>query len=86
MSPIGMPAKPAEVNVFDAILREIDLVATVAHVCDADLPEALELLAKSSIAERVVERVIPLERLVPEGLVPLAEGSARGKILVDVNE
>lgn len=82
---LGMPAVPPEVNVFDAILREIDLVATVAHVCGTDLPEALALLSGSGIAERVVERVIGLERLVPEGLVPLAEGSARGKILVDVN-
>lgn len=82
---LGMPAKPVEVDVFDAILREIDLVATVAHTCGTDLPEALSLLTGSGIAERVVERVIGLERLVPEGLVPLAEGSARGKILVDVN-
>jgi (R,R)-butanediol dehydrogenase/meso-butanediol dehydrogenase/diacetyl reductase len=82
---LGMPAKPSEINTFDAILREVDLIATVAHVCGTDLPEALELLSGSGIAERVVERVIGLERLVPEGLVPLAEGSARGKILVDVN-
>jgi (R,R)-butanediol dehydrogenase/meso-butanediol dehydrogenase/diacetyl reductase len=83
---LGMPAKAPEVEVFDAILREVDLVATVAHVCDTDLPEALELLSGGGIAERVTDRVIGLERLVPDGLVPLAEGSARGKILVDVNE
>lgn len=83
---LGMPARPPELDAFDAILREVELTASVAHVCGSDLPEALELLSGSGIAERVVERVIGLERLVPEGLVPLAEGSARGKILVDVNE
>ncbi len=82
---LGMPARPPELDAFDAILREVDLVTTVAHVCGTDLPEALELLAGSGIAERVVERVIGLERLVPEGLEPLAAGAARGKILVDVN-
>jgi len=82
---LGMPARAPELDSFDAILREVELTTSVAHVCGADLPEALELLSGSGIAERVVERVIGLEQLVPQGLVPLAEGSARGKILVDVN-
>jgi threonine dehydrogenase-like Zn-dependent dehydrogenase len=82
---LGMPAQPPELDALDAILREVELTTSVAHVCGSDLPEALDLLAGSGIAERVVERVIDLERIVPEGLVPLAEGTARGKILVDVN-
>ncbi len=82
---LGLPAKPVELDSVGAILREVDLFATVAHICGTDLPEALEMLAGSAIAERVVAGVIDLGRLVPDGLVPLAEGSARGKILVDVN-
>jgi threonine dehydrogenase-like Zn-dependent dehydrogenase len=82
---LGMPAQPPRLDSLDAILREVELTTSVAHVCGSDLPEALELLAGSEIAARVVERVIDLERLVPEGLEPLAQGTARGKILVDVN-
>ena len=82
---LGIPARPPELDALDAILREVDLIATVAHVCGSDLPEALELLTKTEIANRVVEGVIALERIVLDGLVPLADGSARGKILVDVN-
>lgn len=82
---VGMPAEPPRLDVLDAILREIELTTTVAHVCGADLPEALELLAAGNAAERVVERVIGLEQIVAEGLEPLATGTARGKILVDVN-
>jgi hypothetical protein len=36
------------------------------------------------LAPLVVERVVPLERLVVDGLVPLAERRTHGKILVDV--
>jgi (R,R)-butanediol dehydrogenase/meso-butanediol dehydrogenase/diacetyl reductase len=82
---LGIPASPPELDALDAILREVDLITTVAHVCGSDLPEALDLLAESGIAERVVEGMIDLDRIVPDGLVPLADGSAKGKILVDVN-
>lgn len=82
---LGMPSGPPRLDTLDAILREVDLIATVAHVCGNDLPEALALLAGSEIAGEVAEGVIGLERIVADGLVPLADGSARGKILVDVN-
>ena len=32
------------------IVREVDIVTTVAHVCDSDIPTALQLLAESNIA------------------------------------
>ena len=64
------------------ILREVDIVTTVAHVCDSDLPAALELLAGSDVAEVTAGPRIPLEALVEEGLRPLAERRAAGKILV----
>ncbi len=82
---LGIPSRPPELDALDAILREVDLLTTVAHVCGSDLPEALELLAGSEIAGRVAEGVIGLGKIVADGLEPLAAGSARGKILVDVN-
>lgn len=81
---VGLQAKPPEVDLFDAALREIDLQSTVAHVCGTDLPASLEVLAGGQIAELVLDRVIPLERIVNDGLVPLAEGRAAGKIVVEV--
>jgi (R,R)-butanediol dehydrogenase/meso-butanediol dehydrogenase/diacetyl reductase len=81
---LGLPAQPPELDSVDAILRELDLRTTVAHVCDSDLPEALDLLSATDVADKVVERVIGLKDIVAGGLVPLAEGTARGKILVDV--
>jgi threonine dehydrogenase-like Zn-dependent dehydrogenase len=81
---VGLQAKPPEVDLFDAALREVELRTTVAHVCGTDLPASLEVLAATGIAARVLDRVIPLERIVEDGLVPLAEGRAAGKIVVEV--
>jgi (R,R)-butanediol dehydrogenase/meso-butanediol dehydrogenase/diacetyl reductase len=80
---VGLQTAPCALDLMDMALREVNLTATLAHVCDVDLPEALELLAGSEIARIVLDRVIPLDALVEHGLVPLVEGSARGKILVD---
>jgi (R,R)-butanediol dehydrogenase/meso-butanediol dehydrogenase/diacetyl reductase len=70
-------------NAVDLILREIDVMTTVAHVCDENLPAALALLAERDLATLLVDKVVPLERAVDDALVPLAQGAAHGKLLVD---
>jgi (R,R)-butanediol dehydrogenase / meso-butanediol dehydrogenase / diacetyl reductase len=79
---VGLQAAAREIDLFELTVREVDLVTTVAHVCDVDLPEALSLLASTAIAETVIDRVIALDDLVERGLRPLADGQARGKIVV----
>jgi (R,R)-butanediol dehydrogenase/meso-butanediol dehydrogenase/diacetyl reductase len=64
------------------ILREVDVFTTVAHVCDSDIPAALHLLASTDIASITAGPRISLDALVEEGLRPLAERRASGKILV----
>jgi len=80
---VGLHHEPEPVALRDLVLREVDLITTVAHVCPVDLPEAVRLLADGALAQLVVDRVIGLPQLVPDGLMALAEGRARGKILVD---
>jgi (R,R)-butanediol dehydrogenase / meso-butanediol dehydrogenase / diacetyl reductase len=80
---VGLPHEPQTLDLAEATLREVDVRTTVAHVCDEDIPQALELLARGTLADLLVDRVIALEDLVPEGLEALAGGRARGKILVD---
>jgi len=65
--------------------KELELVGTNALIGKEDVPEAARLLSLDQSAwSAVAPRAIPLERLVDEGLVPLAEGRAAGiKILVD---
>jgi (R,R)-butanediol dehydrogenase / meso-butanediol dehydrogenase / diacetyl reductase len=80
---VGLPKKPVSFDAVDLILREIDVATTVAHVCDENLPAALDLLAERDLAELLVERVVPLDRAVEDALKPMAAGTARGKLLVD---
>jgi len=81
---VGLQSAPRELDVFSLAVREVEVVGTLAHVCAVDLPEALQLLATTRLAQSVLDRVIPLDALVEDGLRPLAEGTARGKIVVDV--
>jgi len=79
---VGLHGAPRELELTPMILREVDVFTTVAHVCDTDIPAALALLAESSVASVTAGPRIPLEELVPDGLRPLAERRATGKILV----
>jgi (R,R)-butanediol dehydrogenase/meso-butanediol dehydrogenase/diacetyl reductase len=79
---VGLTKQPQPIELADLVLREIDVRTTVAHVCDADLPAALDLLTRRPLADIVVDRVMALEEVVA-GFERLASGAARGKIVVD---
>ena len=79
---VGLHGAPRPIDLTRMILREVDIFTTVAHVCDSDIPAALELLAGSDVAAVTAGATIPLDALVEDGLRPLAERRAAGKILV----
>lgn len=79
---VGLHGAPRAINLTPMILREVDIFTTVAHVCDSDIPAALELLAGSDVAAVTAGPRISLDALVEDGLRPLAERRAAGKILV----
>ena len=81
---VGLQADPPPVDIFDAALREVDLIATVAHICDSNLPESLAVLAKTELAGEVLGEVVPMTRLVEDAIAPLAAGTAPGKMVVEV--
>lgn len=80
---VGLQAAPRELDLFALAVHEIDVITTLAHVCDVDLPAALAILAAEDLTGVVMDRLIPLDHVVDEGLRPLAERRARGKIVVD---
>jgi (R,R)-butanediol dehydrogenase/meso-butanediol dehydrogenase/diacetyl reductase len=82
---VGLQATPTPLDLFDAATREIDIKSTLAHVCDEDLPAAVSLLDGTEFARIALGEVIALSEIVPRGLVPLAQGSASGKLVVDVS-
>jgi threonine dehydrogenase-like Zn-dependent dehydrogenase len=81
---VGLQARPFGIDLFDVSTREIDLHGTLAHVCGEDLAEAVSVLARTPLARTVLGDVIPLADLVEGGLRPLAERTATGKIVVDI--
>jgi (R,R)-butanediol dehydrogenase / meso-butanediol dehydrogenase / diacetyl reductase len=83
---VGMQAKPRELDLTDMVLREVELVTSVAHVCGDDLPEALALLSdpQQTLAQEALGPRIPLDAVVDEGLEPLVNGTAGGKVVVEV--
>lgn len=80
---VGLHGEPRALDLTRMTLREVDVYTTVAHVCDSDIPAALDLLATTDIARVVRGPVIALDALVEEGLRPLSERRVTGKILVD---
>lgn len=79
---VGLQKAPRELDLADLVLREVEIQTTLAHVCDTDLPEAMELLTVSDLAAAALDRVVPLDAIVSDGLEPLAEGQVKGKVLV----
>ncbi|PKV97663.1 (R,R)-butanediol dehydrogenase/meso-butanediol dehydrogenase/diacetyl reductase [Amycolatopsis echigonensis] len=79
---VGLPKDKPAIDLAAVALREITVESTVAHVCDADLVPALDILAEGHLETALLESVIPLPDVVARGLEPLASGSAEGKILV----
>lgn len=82
---VGLHERPREIDLRSITLRELSIHGTNAHVVGADLPEALRLLAlRAEPWSDVAPTAISLDRLVADGLEPLAEGrSTRIKTLVD---
>ena len=80
---VGMQAAPRSLDFHDLTYREITVTSTVAHVCTSDLPKSLDILTQTDLADFVLDRVIPLEDLVGEGIMALADGRAKGKVVVN---
>jgi threonine dehydrogenase-like Zn-dependent dehydrogenase len=81
---VGLQPAPVGMDLFSVSVREVDVHGTLAHVCEADLAQAVTLLATTQLAATVLGDVIPMTDLIEGGLRPLAEGTAKGKIVVDV--
>lgn len=79
---VGMPAKPAELEIHRLVLNEITLDSTVALVLAEDLLEALSVLAERDLAAEMLDSVRPLGTIV-ETLDELATGQVQGKVLLD---
>jgi (R,R)-butanediol dehydrogenase / meso-butanediol dehydrogenase / diacetyl reductase len=83
---VGIPAGRVSLPLGQVVPREVSIVTTNGMTCDVDLPKALALLSRTDLATRITDRIISLERLVPDGLEPLALHEVLGKVLVQIQE
>jgi (R,R)-butanediol dehydrogenase/meso-butanediol dehydrogenase/diacetyl reductase len=79
---VGLPTRPQAVDIHQLVFREISIRTTLAHVCAADMPEAIAILGSTNLADELLDSVRPLEEL-PEQLERLATGRIEGKVLFD---
>ena len=56
---VGLQSAPREIDLFALTVHEIEVTTTLAHVCDVDLPESLQIISGSNLASIVLDRVIP---------------------------
>jgi (R,R)-butanediol dehydrogenase/meso-butanediol dehydrogenase/diacetyl reductase len=80
---VGLQPTPTQIDLFALTTREVEITTAVAHICDVDLPESLEIISCGNLAENVLDRVIALNDLVELGIRPLVDRTAQGKIIVD---
>ena len=80
---VGLQSAVRAVDLLAVSTREIELIGTLAHVCDEDLPEALDALQARDLVPLVVDRTLSLAELVPVGITALVAKTATGKFLID---
>lgn len=81
---VGIQSDHPGIDAADVTLRELEVIGTNAHVVHHDLPRALELLgARPDPWDDVAPVALGLDQVVDDGLVPLIEGRAAIKTLVD---
>ena len=82
---VGLGAHPVPIDMQRITLREIRLVGTRAQVFEADFADAASLIASRPQGwSDVAPIALPLERLVPDGILPMAKGRPeRIKTLID---
>lgn len=79
---VGIPDSPQQVDLRTMVFREITVESTLAHICDADLPEALLMLACGQLGDELAQNPIPLADL-GSSLDRLASGCVDGKVLIN---
>jgi (R,R)-butanediol dehydrogenase/meso-butanediol dehydrogenase/diacetyl reductase len=82
---VGLQERPQPLDLRSVALKELTIEGTNAHTFTADMPEAMRLLAVGAgVWSEVAPAALPLEDLVPEGLMPMLAGrSPRIKTLID---
>ncbi|GCF11236.1 alcohol dehydrogenase catalytic domain-containing protein [Dictyobacter arantiisoli] len=83
---VGIPSQPVELSLETMVTQEKTILSSNGQICPSDLPAALDLFATTDLATRLRTRIITLDRVVPDGLLPLVEHRAQEKVIVVLDE
>lgn len=81
---LGLNKTPQDFVFSDAVLREITLETSAAHVCADDIPAALEILKSGEIGPLLIERVLGLAD-AREAFEAIGSGRALGKLVISLS-
>lgn len=80
---VGLHRDASPLDLTRLVLDEIRISTSKVHVCDQDLPEALDMLAAHPlIASHSLDSVVGLDDVVAGGFLRMASGAATGKVIV----
>lgn len=80
---VGVPKENPQIDVHSLVFREVTLETTLAHICDTDLPAALQILTQDpALGRELTQPPVALDQIAPS-LDALARGRADRKILID---
>jgi (R,R)-butanediol dehydrogenase / meso-butanediol dehydrogenase / diacetyl reductase len=81
---IGISSENPELNTFDLIVREKEILGTLSHIRDEDFQSALDLIARGEInLDLIISDRVSLNQALTHGLKSLADApSEHLKILV----
>lgn len=82
---LGLNKTPQDFLFSDAVLREVSLETSAAHICAEDITDALEILRSGEIAPLLIERVLNLEDAL-EAFEAISSGAALGKFVIRPNQ
>jgi (R,R)-butanediol dehydrogenase/meso-butanediol dehydrogenase/diacetyl reductase len=82
---VGVQKSNYDLDARRMVVEELELITSAAHVRGVDLPAALALVgARKDGWADVAPKVLPLERVLPDGIIPLSEKRAPHiKTLID---
>lgn len=85
MVTLGLPTEPAHLNVFDLVLAERSIIASLSHVWDEDFAAAVALIAAGLLpVGDIVAARVPLAQTVTLGFESLGRQDLSGvKVLID---
>lgn len=78
---VGLQRQPQPVDISRLVLQEVEISSSKVHVCDVDLPAALDILGRYDLTP-ALDSVIELDAVVALGLERLARGGGNGRVVV----